>query len=156
MAGRNVLVEVPVEDLEAVISLLDHRAIGAQAAQTSQAETSGSSRNSNGGGVVWSPQEYESLMAATQISYQRVRQFADALSDHAGDQLSMSQVAELSGLRPSEIRAALGKLTQWMNANFAHANWPFGWASNTTPDNPYEFYYKMSIQQAQAWRTARN
>jgi hypothetical protein len=114
-------------------------------------------RRSNGGGTVWTQEQYAMFMAAPQESYRRVRAFADALAESPGGLRPTSEVVARAGLTASQIRAALGKFTMFLEANFDTTQWPFGWAygPEVDPDNPHEYHYEMSAEQSEAWRAAR-
>ncbi len=118
---------------------------------------SGSRRRHNSGGVVWSDEDYDAFIAADKESYRRVRAFCDVLADAAGQQLTTSRASAAADITPSQLRAALGKFSVWMGAAMDNQQWPFGWAygEDVDPNNPAEFHYAMSEEQAAAWKAAR-
>jgi hypothetical protein len=111
-------------------------------------------RTNNNGGITWGPEEYLAFKAAPEESYRRVRAFGGILAARPGRPLTTSAAADLSGVTSSQIRAALGKFTTWMGINIDNTEWPFGWAygPDIDADNPHEFHYMMSAEQAKAWR----
>lgn len=115
-------------------------------------------RRHNDGGVVWDGDEYAAFMAAGKESYRRVRAFGDVLAAAPGEQFTTTRACERAGITPSQLRAALGKFTTWMSTNIDDEQWPFGWAygEDVDPTNPGEFHYRMSEEQAAAWRAARD
>ena len=114
-------------------------------------------RHKNDGGIVWSGVDLELFMAAGQRSYRRVRAFADVLADSPEKVFTTTEACELAGIESTQLRAALGKLTQWMQATPENEEWPFGWAFGEVvdPDNPTEYHYRMSKEQARSWNAAR-
>lgn len=114
-------------------------------------------RRTNGGGVVWSAEDYDAFMAAGQESYRRIRAFADVLAQSRKRVLTTTAVCADAGITPTQLRAALGKFTIWMNATTDMTEWPFSWAygEDVDPANPGEFHYSMSDEQADAWTEAR-
>jgi len=121
------------------------------------ATAGGGRRRNNGGGVVWLSEEYDAFMASDKESYRRVRLFCDVLADVPGHQQTTSQASATAGVTPSQLRAALGKFSIWMGATINNKEWPFGWAygEDVDPDNPAEFHYVMSDEQAAAWKGAK-
>jgi hypothetical protein len=114
-------------------------------------------RHKNDGGILWSGIDLARFMEASQRSYQRVRAFADVLADSPEKVFTTTEVCEGAGIESTQLRAALGKFTQWMQASTEYAEWPFGWAFGEVvdPDNPTEWHYRMSKEQARAWKDAR-
>ncbi len=106
---------------------------------------------------MWVDGEYDAFMAADKESYRRVRAFADVLAGAPGQLMTMTAVSAAAGITPTQLRAALGKFSVWMNATIDSAEWPFGWAygEDVDSDNQGEFHYSMSEEQASAWKAAR-
>ena len=117
---------------------------------------SGRRRRNNSGGVVWDDAEYNAFMVADKESYRRVRAFCDVLADASGERLTTSSASSAAGITPTQLRAGLGKFTIWINATIEDDQWPFGWAygEDVDPENPGEFHYTMTDEQASAWRAA--
>lgn len=114
-------------------------------------------RRHNDGGVVWSVGEYEAFMAAGKESYRRVRAFCDVLAGAPGRRFTTTAASDAAGITNTQLRAALGKFTTWMTVTIDAVDWPFAWAygEEVDPENPTEFHYSMSDDQAKAWRAAR-
>lgn len=114
-------------------------------------------RHKNDGGILWSGVDLTRFMEAGQRSYRRVRAFADVLADSPEKVFLTTEACELAGIESTQLRAALGKFTQWMQASTEYEEWPFGWAFGDVvdPDNPTEYHYRMSKEQARAWMDAR-
>lgn len=150
-------------DVEALLQSLRARDVIDHdvAASTSDAvEDRGSRRRrrNNSGGGLWKPEEYDAFLATTQTSYRRVRAFCDVIAAAPGQPFTLSAASAAAGIAPSELRAALGKFTTWMNATvLSTKEWPFGWADGDERDqeNPDEFRYSMSAELASAWSAAR-
>lgn len=109
-------------------------------------------------GRVWSDGEYRRLLDEKTTSAERVRQIMNAMLVHGAPagRVSTSQLATETGLKETQIRAALSWLTRFMRANgeqFMDDKWPFGWAvgRQVDPENPTEFHYEMSEEQAAGW-----
>ena len=122
------------------------------------AAAGGGRRRNNGGGVVWLDEEYDAFMAAGKESYRRVRLFCDVLASAPGQLQTTSAASTTAGVTPSQLRAALGKFSIWMGATVNNKEWPFGWAfgEDVDPNNPAEFHYTMSEEQAAAWQGAKH
>ncbi|NLT54423.1 MAG: hypothetical protein GXX79_07600 [Actinomycetales bacterium] len=116
----------------------------------------GRGRN-NYGGAVWTDDEYAAFMAAEQVSYRRVRDFADVLAGSPGEQFTTTAACEIAGIAPTQLGAALGKFTTWMRITTRQEHWPFACTDGdkADPNNPSEFRYGMSGEQAAAWWAAR-
>ncbi len=114
-------------------------------------------RHKNDGGILWSGVDLARFMEAGQRSYRRVRAFADVLADSPEKVFTTTEACELAGIESTQLRAALGKFTQWMQASTEYEEWPFGWAFGEVvdPDNPTEYHYRMSKEQARAWKDAQ-
>jgi hypothetical protein len=115
-------------------------------------------RRNNSDGGLWQPEEYDAFMATTQTSYRRVRAFGDVIAAATGQQRTLSAASAAAGITSTELRAALGKFTTWMNTNVhSTKEWPFGWAygPDVDPENPIEFHYSMRNELASAWSAAR-
>lgn len=114
-------------------------------------------RHKNDGGILWAGVDLARFMEAGQRSYQRVRAFADVLADSPGTVFTTTEACERAGVESTQLRAALGKFTQWMQVSTDYDEWPFGWAFGEVvdPDNPTEYHYRMSPEQARAWTDAR-
>lgn len=114
-------------------------------------------RGAAGTGAVWDDMDYDSFIATSQESYRRVRAFADELAGSPGEWISLTAACASAGITPTQVRAALGKFTTWMNAATSNEDWPFGWAYGEAVGSATatEFHYRMSEEQAAAWRAAR-
>jgi hypothetical protein len=114
-------------------------------------------RRKNDGGILWSGVDLARFMEAGQKSYGRVRAFADVLAGSPEEVLTTTEACARAGIESTQLRAALGKFTQWMQATTEYEEWPFGWAfgENVDPNNPTEWHYRMSNEQARAWKDAR-
>jgi hypothetical protein len=146
-----------VQSLLQSLRARDGAEIGAApAVDADGAQTFGGRRRNNDGGVVWADDEYDVFMAAGKESYRRVRAFADVLAGSPGERFTTTAACETAGISPTQLRAALGKFTTWMKATIDNGQWPFGWAygDKVDPNNPSEFHYGMSREQAAAWRAA--
>lgn len=111
-------------------------------------------------GRVWSDSEYRRLLEEKTVSAERVRRIMNAMLVKGAPKgrVSTSQLADETGLKDTQIRAALSWLTRFMRANpgtFHTDDWPFGWAvgRGVDPNNPTEFHYVMSDEQAHGWLT---
>ena len=85
-----------------------------------------------------------------------MRLFCDVLAEVPGQLQTTSQASATAGVMPSQLRAALGKVSIWMGATITNKEWAFGWAygEDVDPTNPAEFHYVMSDEQAAAWKRA--
>lgn len=114
-------------------------------------------RHKNDGGIIWSGVDLGLFMAAGERSYRRVQAFAGVLADSPEKVLTTTDACRQAGIEPTQLRAALGKFTQWMQTTTENEEWPFGWAFGEAidPDNPTEYHYRMSKEQARSWNAAR-
>ena len=99
-------------------------------------------------GTVWDADLYRAFAEAPQTSYVRVRSFMDELARRRDEWGSITDACAAAGLSVTELRAALGKFTTWMQTVGGTDAWPFGWV-----DDQVEFQYKMTDDQARAWQT---
>lgn len=135
----------------------DGPAGGPVTTEVDAAGAGGGRRRNNGGGVMWSDDEYRAFMSADKESYRRVRAFCDVLADEPGEAMTTTRVSAAAEITPTQLRAALGKFSVWMGATISNREWPFGWAygDDVDPDNPAEFHYVMTEDQARAWKAHR-
>lgn len=165
MSTRTVYVPVPVEHADEVSAFAEWLESDRLESPTGSFDapdepdpltmgTQTGRRRHNSGGMVWRPDEYAKFRRTGNPSYQRIRGFMDVLASRAEESLPTSEVTALSSITDTEIRAALGKFTRWIEVNLGTNTWPFGWAygHDVDPANPREFHYTMSSEQAVAWR----
>lgn len=144
-------------EVEALLQSLRGRDLPgeAEAEPNGTERAEGGRRRNNGEGVVWQAPDYDAFMAAAPESYRRVRAFADVLAASPEQPFTTTAVYTAAGIKPTQLRAALGKFTTWMKATINESEWPFGWADGVNLESPGEFHYTMNAAQATAWTAAR-
>jgi hypothetical protein len=109
----------------------------------------------------WVAEGYATLRRKSNMSAHRAVRIGDALCDAGpGTLISMTDLAQRTDMTPTQVRSALGKLTQFVAANpqaYPHFVWPFGWyyGRQISAEKPREFHYVMDAEQRSAWAANR-
>ena len=109
-------------------------------------------------GIVWTPDEYDAFFDNATLSKERIYSFFAKLPiGEENAQPTSEIVANIGNIKDTEIRAALSWLTKFLRNNpdtYASDSWPFGWkvGKQVDPNNPYEFHYWLSQDQANAYK----
>lgn len=152
-----LLTAAPTTPEAATATPSEHRGTGGPADPEGPGSYATSVGNRN---AVWPPSGYARVFASLTVSMNRIRLIGDALAA-TDDYVSTPALVEATGLTDNEIRHALGKLTQFIEARSddfgGEVNWPFGWwyGAEIDADNPRVMHYRMSPEQRAAWQTAR-
>ena len=142
------LVPVEIRFAGQVTALLEQLRVRAAGAAEPSAPAAGRGRRLRSRpGTVWDGDLYRAFVEAPQTSYSRIRSFMDVLADRRGEWVAITEASAAAGLSVTELRAALGKFTKWMQTVGGTDAWPFGWV-----DDQVEFQYQMTDDQADAWQ----
>lgn len=106
--------------------------------------------------AAWDVELLRRLRAGNGLVNERAAAIMDTLCATPGDQLTLADLVQATGVDFNRLRGTLSALTRHLTAYYDGLSWPFKWAWHTHEDGTGEARYWVTDEMAAMWRQVRD